>query len=336
MLSPFYFSAVPGIEEFPDSWHLYLVNPTNSEIHVTLLRDDTLPSDLRSPVLPFKEANTDRQSFTMPAMMSKMVDAFMQAGTPKDWVRYTLIVQSSQEERHLSTVTMPACFPALKEWYWMDNVPVFNQPGCVIRLELDRYTAADHVYTSVLSDRITAAIRFAMDAHATQKRKGDGSPYIIHPMAVHTLLASWEVPEDSQIAGILHDTIEDAPEEERPRVRARILELFGPTVLALVEHVTEQNKNLPWKERKERAIEALSAAPVQAQIVACADKTHNAFSLLEAYKKQGDNVWKSFNAPKEEIRWYYRSVATVLYQGLADRYTRELIGYVRELSEVTG
>ena len=58
------------------------------------------------------------------------------------------------------------------------------------------------------SERIKYAIEVAKKAHEGQFRK-TGEPYIVHPLAVKKILEEWGMDEDTIIAGILHDTVED-------------------------------------------------------------------------------------------------------------------------------
>ena len=56
--------------------------------------------------------------------------------------------------------------------------------------------------------RIEKAIKVATKAHEGQMRKS-GDPYIVHPLAVMKILEDWRMDEDTSIAGVLHDTVED-------------------------------------------------------------------------------------------------------------------------------
>ena len=56
--------------------------------------------------------------------------------------------------------------------------------------------------------RIRAAFEYAAESHGTQKRK-DGSPFVSHPMAAAEIVAEMGLDEDSVIAALLHDCIED-------------------------------------------------------------------------------------------------------------------------------
>lgn len=83
------------------------------------------------------------------------------------------------------------------------------------------------------SDRIKRAVEMATKAHEGQFRK-TGEPYIIHPMAVKKILEDWGMDEDTVIAGILHDTVEDTN-----LTLADIKKEFGESVAFLVDGVTK-------------------------------------------------------------------------------------------------
>ena len=51
----------------------------------------------------------------------------------------------------------------------------------------------------------------------------------------------------------------------------------------------------------------------------CADKISNLESLYNLYQEEGEEVWKSFNKPKEEQKWYY----TNMYQAVLMNTTEE-------------
>ena len=186
--------------------------------------------------------------------------------------------------------------------------------------------------TTFFTPRLQRAVEMCIAVHGHMKRKGDDQPYLIHPISVLALLSRWGADEDTCIAGLLHDTIEDAPDDaQRTKIREEIDRKFGRTVLQIVEDVTEQDKSLPWKERKERYIAHLEGASQEAQLVSCADKTHNAFSLLAAFKEQGQEVWKHFNADREETLWFYWNVLRILKENLDETYTEELHNTLSQL-----
>ena len=80
---------------------------------------------------------------------------------------------------------------------------------------------------------INRAVEYADRKHASQKRK-DGSPYIIHPLAVAEIVAEIGLDTDAILGAILHDCIEDTDASHDEIARQ-----FGSTVAALVEGVTK-------------------------------------------------------------------------------------------------
>ena len=83
------------------------------------------------------------------------------------------------------------------------------------------------------SERVKRAVEVAKNAHEGQFRK-TGEPYIVHPLAVKKILEEWGMDEDTIIAGILHDTVEDTD-----LTLDDIRKEFGDSVAFLVDGVTK-------------------------------------------------------------------------------------------------
>ncbi|NLY39116.1 MAG: bifunctional (p)ppGpp synthetase/guanosine-3',5'-bis(diphosphate) 3'-pyrophosphohydrolase [Firmicutes bacterium] len=167
---------------------------------------------------------------------------------------------------------------------------------------------------------VEKAIEMAVQAHANQKRKGTDQPYIVHPLSVGMLLMKHGYPEHLVIAGLLHDTLEDTDltEEEIRRV-------FGDPVAELVRGCSEPDKSLPWEERKKHTLSYLQTAPYEVCIVTCADKLQNVRAMAADYAKEGADLWRRFNAPKEKQYWYYTELAKVLGARLKKETIAELL-----------
>ena len=58
------------------------------------------------------------------------------------------------------------------------------------------------------TDRVLKAYHFAKRAHKNQFR-ASGEPYIMHPLEVTDILMSLKPDEDSIVASLLHDVLED-------------------------------------------------------------------------------------------------------------------------------
>ena len=156
--------------------------------------------------------------------------------------------------------------------------------------------------------RLDYAILFATKAHDGQRRKTDNVAMIFHPFTVGMLLQRTGMSEDTVIAGILHDVVEDTK-----YTLDDIENIFGKNVRKIVDEVTE-DKSLEWKKRKEEAIEKVRNASIQGKMVECADKINNLESLYDLLQEKGAEVWKNFNKPYSEQKWYY----TEMYQAVVD------------------
>lgn len=131
-------------------------------------------------------------------------------------------------------------------------------------------------------------------------------------------------------AGILHDTIEDGHLTQED-----INKQFGQRIAEIVIACSEQDKSLPWKERKEHTLHMLPDVDRDVWMVVCADKLHNAYSILADLKQSlnDDEFWKRFNAGKTEQKWYYSSLVDKLAYGshyCPDLY-KQLVTTVKEL-----
>jgi len=155
--------------------------------------------------------------------------------------------------------------------------------------------------------RINKAITVATTAHRNQFRKGTDIPYITHPFAVGMLLAQSQSDDNVIIAGILHDTVEDTS-VTLEEIRA----LFGDEVATIVAGCSEPDKSLTWEERKKHTIAELRNAPLEVQLVACADKLHNVTSMLEDHTQIGDALWYRFNRGRDKQQWYFNELVKQL------------------------
>ena len=152
------------------------------------------------------------------------------------------------------------------------------------------------------------AIEFAAYAHRKQTRKGGDMPYITHPFEVAMLLQKENCDVETVIAGLLHDTVEDAD-----ITLEEIREQFGDRVCELVASNSE-DKTKSWIERKEHTIdEMLGCADYDVLMLCCADKTANLRSMMTDFIQVGDKLWERFNAPKEDIRHYYSRLNDAFY-----------------------
>ncbi len=150
-------------------------------------------------------------------------------------------------------------------------------------------------------DKIEYAIYYATKAHKGQTRKGEDVDMIFHPFTVGMILERNGCDEDTVVAGILHDVVEDTPHTFED-----IEKEFGKKVRDYVYDASEPDKSLPWIERKKHTIEQIKNAPLSSKLIVASDKISNLQDALSNKEKYGEDKVLSRNP--EEQKWYYTSV----------------------------
>jgi len=198
-------------------------------------------------------------------------------------------------------------------------------------------TKKEHEYIPFLSWRFDAALQFASGLHHQQPRKGCHIPYIAHLMAVCALVLEAGGDEDQAIAALLHDAVED--QGGIPTLNT-IQHMFGERVAGIVKScsdstVSDPEKKPDWRQRKEKYSEHLRTADADALLVSVADKLHNARAILLDYRKLGNDLWRRFNASKEDQLWYYGALVSTLQATTAPKaLVDELSAVVSELKKL--
>lgn len=196
------------------------------------------------------------------------------------------------------------------------------------------------------SDVINHALAFAAKHHDRQVRKGTKLPYLTHPANVAIILTRYGRDNDTVVAGILHDVIEDCIRDgyTREMLEQRIGDKFGPTVLDTVLAVTyrrhdDDGVELSGEDRKEDYLERLGSATDQARWVCAADKVHNASSIVADLRRTVDpeTVWNRFGGGKSGTARWYRQVYDRLREvGFTAPIMAELDQASAELTDLAG
>ncbi len=123
-------------------------------------------------------------------------------------------------------------------------------------------------------ERICGAYEYARAAHGEQRRK-DGSLYITHPLATAKIIAEMGLDEESIMAGLLHDVIEDTGVTHE-----EVAKRFGSDVAEIVEGVTKLSR-IPFSSKEEEQMENLRkmllamAKDIRVILIKIADRLHN-------------------------------------------------------------
>ncbi len=135
---------------------------------------------------------------------------------------------------------------------------------------------------------VTRGYDFGKRAHDKHFRKS-GEPYFVHPIEVAKTLAQLGMSSKVIVAGLLHDSVEDAVALEE-----EVKELFGDEVLFLVNGVTKLGR---VKYRgMERHIESLrkllvaTSQDVRVLIIKFADRLHNMKTLEHVRKDKRKRI----------------------------------------------
>ena len=162
-----------------------------------------------------------------------------------------------------------------------------------------------------LGDRFTAALVYASELHRTQRRKVTGVPYISHLLSVAALVIESGGCEDSAIAALLHDAVEDQGGEA---TLADIRERFGEQVAEWVWACTARpmREGEDWRSHKQSYLAQIQASPLQVQRIVLADKVHNGLCLLANLTTVGETTWTAFSGTRQDIIWFYQSLIQFL------------------------
>lgn len=173
------------------------------------------------------------------------------------------------------------------------------------------------------SDVVNHALAFAAKHHDRQVRKGTRLPYLTHPANVAIILTRYARDNDTVVAGILHDVVQDCVQDgySRAMLEQRIGDKFGAKVLETVLAVTyrkldDDGVELSGEERRTDYLERLERANTEARWVCAADKIHSAASLISDLRRTVDpeSVWARFGGGKSAMSRWYRQV----YERLRD------------------
>ena len=153
-----------------------------------------------------------------------------------------------------------------------------NDYSALIKTNIESlFSYLEPLTTKEQMQRIIDGYEFAAEAHKKQKRRS-GEPYIIHPIAVATILAKeLEMSDNTVIAAFLHDVVEDTD-----HTIEEIQERFGDDVAKLVDAVTKRKKaNYEYSKQVDNYRQILESVhyDVRALLIKLTDRLHNMRTL---------------------------------------------------------
>lgn len=170
---------------------------------------------------------------------------------------------------------------------------------------------------------IEQAIRAASVLHKDQVRKGSVPyPYITHLFAVATIVSDYTNDEDTIVAALLHDTLEDTDYTEQ-----ELEDDFGGAVKDIVLALTEPQP-IPGESRdftyqKKQYVKQLKDASERALVVAAADKIHNMRAIVEEYIDDHSGFLAYFGPNLADRMMMYQEISNVLNRRLRNTILAE-------------
>jgi GTP pyrophosphokinase len=146
-------------------------------------------------------------------------------------------------------------------------------------------------HPSCNEELIRRAYDFASEAHREHLRLS-GEPYIVHPLAVASIIADLKMDEATVAAALLHDILEDTAVTEK-----ELEEHFGPEITGIVKGVTKLNIDFaPGLSSEERMVENYRrlfmavAADVRVIVLKLADRLHNMRTLKYQHRVKKEEI----------------------------------------------
>ena len=181
-----------------------------------------------------------------------------------------------------------------------------------------------------------AAVAYAERRHAGQ-HQGDGTPYLLHPLEVASLLHASGAPDYLIAAGILHDVLEKSSARE-----SDLRQRFGEQITSLVLAVSDDDRITGYAHRKAALRGQVARAGDEAVALFAADKLSKLRELRHqtALDGQGSHTTGRVRTMRaRRLRHYQRSLAMLeerlpefpLVRDLRD----ELHAFLREQETVT-
>ena len=194
--------------------------------------------------------------------------------------------------------------------------------------------------TTGYSDRINHALAYAAKYHDQQVRKGLRAPYFTQPANVGLILARYGRDDETVIAGILRDVVEDCV---RDGVSAtglqRVAEKFGTALVDTLRAVTQRRLDddgveLSTDERRDDLLARLAAADERGRWVTAANALHDVGTLLADLARTDfpETVWGRATGGRDAtLHWYRRLVERLRTMGFAEPIMEELTRKVQEM-----
>ena len=191
------------------------------------------------------------------------------------------------------------------------------------------------------SDRINHALAFAAKHYGTVQGPERTMAYLAHPANIAIILARYGCEDLTVVAGILHRVLEEAPPRERASLEEKVLEKFGPVVLATAREVLEPRHDAlgrlrAWRTCKREFLLQVADAEPRGLDICAADELHNCGAAIRIVRRLGaEYLHAAPDASPADTLWWFQAIADHLGSRREWRNRAmldELRGMIRELA----
>jgi GTP pyrophosphokinase len=170
---------------------------------------------------------------------------------------------------------------------------------------------------------------FSAKVHEGQERLS-GEPYLIHPLAVASILVDLRMDEVTVAAGLLHDTLEDTL-----TTADELRRLFGEQVLFLVDGLTKIAR-VEFKSSRERQAESFRkmllamSSDIRILLIKLADRLHNMRTLAYVTDDRARQIAQETQdiyvplAHRLGIHWMKHDLEDLAFRALEPAAARDL------------
>ena len=195
--------------------------------------------------------------------------------------------------------------------------------------------------TTGYSDRINHAFAFAAKHHDREVRKGTRLPYLTHPANVAIILTRYDQDEETVVAGILHNVIDDCVRAGWGHIELddRIGEKFGAEMLAtalavVARKLDDEGNDLDKEEQRADQLMRIRSASERSRWLLSADLVHNGSTILADLRRTVDAeaTWSRLaHGRVGTIRWYRAVYDRLIEVGFSGGILAELRSVVEAL-----
>jgi len=178
---------------------------------------------------------------------------------------------------------------------------------------------------------MSRALDWAEGAHAGQTRKDGVASFLVHPLAVASLVLRFGGSSDQAAAALLHDTLglngitlDSIRSEFGERVAGLVEAFVDPELPADIP--AEILEKYPWETAKKAYISKLQGLDSEALLVIGCEEFHELTELASELRSAPPvEVWKRRPAHPMNYGWYYKEILKVMTTRLASGHTRALV-----------